>query len=72
MVKKRPLRKSRGVWVHGTADCGCCPAVLWYRTRERAEAAITYAAGHITELRDDRKRAISVDGNCPFTCEDHP
>jgi len=45
-----------------TTTCGCCEAVLWYKTRAAAEAAAASAANKHLPLTDDRGATETVDG----------
>lgn len=60
---RQEVKDTRG-WTKLTmnATCGCCTAELYYRTRERAEAAARSAAAKHLTLTDDRGAAESVDG----------
>ena len=44
------------------AICGCCTAVLWYKTREAAEKAAAESCLKHHELTDDRGMTETVDG----------
>ena len=65
-------RKRHKGWFRVTcqAICGCCQAILYYETRERAEAACKDANLKHATMTDDEGTVEKVDGFYGFDVEE--
>lgn len=70
-AKRKEQRDHKG-WTKVTcaAICGCCEAVLYFETRERAEAACRAAHLKHADITDDDGNTEKVDGFHGFNFED--